>query len=125
MVQELAQQLHRRLGPVHLQCRHVKVVHKDNRSAAQRRAVHAFAPLVKLGVNDVLHLAAAQQGTAGCSFRLRTLMWLSKNSLGHGGICSDPVDIAGSKYCAGVAASRCNAGTAGERILCRYCCHQA
>mmetsp|Transcript_14390 Transcript_14390/g.42318 ORF Transcript_14390/g.42318 Transcript_14390/m.42318 type:complete len:557 (-) Transcript_14390:122-1792(-) len=56
MVHPLAEELDRRLGAVHLEGRHVEVVDKHCQPAAERRTKHPLAPLVYLGVDDVLRL---------------------------------------------------------------------
>ena len=44
----------------HLERGHVEVVHKDDAALADRRAKDALAPLVELGVDDVLDLRRRQ-----------------------------------------------------------------
>ena len=55
MVHVLAQQLDWRLGPILFHLRHVEVIHQDHLLLAYGRPVDAFAPLLQLAINDVLH----------------------------------------------------------------------
>ena len=54
MIDALSEQLHRGLGTIHFLCRHVEVIHKDDRLLAHLWPIHTLPPLVQLGHDDVL-----------------------------------------------------------------------
>mmetsp|Transcript_24763 Transcript_24763/g.85438 ORF Transcript_24763/g.85438 Transcript_24763/m.85438 type:complete len:233 (-) Transcript_24763:151-849(-) len=56
VVHPLSEDLNGRLSPVLLLRRHVQIVHEDDARLAQRRPEDALAPLLELGVDDVLGL---------------------------------------------------------------------
>ena len=55
MVKELAHELDGRLRAVLLELGHVQIVDEHDGAASDGRAENAFAPLVQLGVDDILH----------------------------------------------------------------------
>ena len=62
MVHPLPKQFNGRLCTIHIQSRHVQVIHKYDIFLAQWWTKHSFAPLVQFGVDNVLGLV----GTCAC-----------------------------------------------------------